>query len=257
MEQLVDELCEKLQHIEQQNTDVNNTDAPLLATLSVANISVVHDDNAIDQADFVNNASASVRDISSRSGEKTNSEFAQQSLGQQKQRNTCSSLLSQQQQQGNYSATPLISATSAAVATAADITSVVKDLETDPKKRYFRAFPALSKEMEDSFRIWRRNAKSLTWPVDRSNISSVISSSSSNSSQNSSSSSNSAISTSLNSVKDAHRFAANFSAGAGEFRGDIEGNLENIKDNSSAAGLSATGAGGVKRKSKRRRNQGK
>lgn len=46
-----------------------------------------------------------------------------------------------------------------------DRETALKDNDNDPKKRYFRAFPALTKEMEDSFRVWRRNAKSLTWPV--------------------------------------------------------------------------------------------
>lgn len=36
--------------------------------------------------------------------------------------------------------------------------------ETDPKNLYYKAFPALSKEMENSFDIWR-NATLQTWPV--------------------------------------------------------------------------------------------
>ncbi|XP_037920279.1 uncharacterized protein LOC119657441 isoform X2 [Hermetia illucens] len=46
------------------------------------------------------------------------------------------------------------------------------DIE-DPRKRYYRAFPALSKEMEDS--VWRSksNDKSLTWPTGNSGTSSA------------------------------------------------------------------------------------
>ena len=52
-----------------------------------------------------------------------------------------------------------------ASATTATTADAVNDIDNDPKNRYFRAFPALSKEMEESFRIWRRNAKSFTWPI--------------------------------------------------------------------------------------------
>lgn len=42
--------------------------------------------------------------------------------------------------------------------------STNKQDQVDPAKRYYNAFPALSKDMEDSVRILRNNCKSLTWP---------------------------------------------------------------------------------------------
>lgn len=36
--------------------------------------------------------------------------------------------------------------------------------QADPTKRYYNAFPALSKDMEDSVGILKNNCKSLTWP---------------------------------------------------------------------------------------------
>lgn len=36
--------------------------------------------------------------------------------------------------------------------------------QADPAKRYYNAFPALSKDMEDSVGILKNNCKSLTWP---------------------------------------------------------------------------------------------
>ncbi|XP_037936715.1 uncharacterized protein LOC119670511 [Teleopsis dalmanni] len=118
---------------------------------------------------------------------------------------------------------------------------VAIDIETDPKKRYYRAFPALTKEMEDSFRIWRRNAKSMTWPVDRNNTSI------------SSSSSSSTLSTSFGS----RGFIKGFDKNT-----DTENLDRNKKSNEELKSLSfrndivtATTAIGAKRKSKRRRNQ--
>lgn len=36
--------------------------------------------------------------------------------------------------------------------------------QADPTKRYYNAFPALSKDMEDSVEIFKNSCKSLTWP---------------------------------------------------------------------------------------------
>lgn len=42
--------------------------------------------------------------------------------------------------------------------------STNKSDQADPAKRYYNAFPALSKDMEDSVGILKNNCKSLTWP---------------------------------------------------------------------------------------------
>lgn len=112
---------------------------------------------------------------------------------------------------------------------------LASDVE-DPRKRYYRAFPALSKEMEDSIGLLRRNTKSLTWPVDRK-----INSSVKNITSNLNSNSSAAIDTNS------------------KITICVDGGSPSVLLDSSQGGdrdIVLCNTAGVKRKSKRRRNQG-
>lgn len=146
----------------------------------------------------------------------------------------------------------------------------LNDLDNDPKKRYFRAFPALSKEMEDSFRIWRRNAKSLTWPVvgrsiavDNLNNSSASLSSSSASSIISSNNFGSNTGSADKSVEKkskravvGHPLEKKVSATGTVIDNTGSGCSVNIGGSDVQQHQGAVAAVSVKKKSKRRRNQG-
>lgn len=144
--------------------------------------------------------------------------------------------------------------------------NAVNDIDNDPKKRYFRAFPALSKEMEDSFRIWRRNAKSLTWPIV--GRSSVVVADAQNRASNSIISSSASSSSNLYAqdraadkvVEKKPRGDNEVSSGdicCGTSVGGIGTIGTTIGDDVAIQGAAVGAAASAKKKSKRRRNQGK
>ena len=176
-----------------------------------------------------------------------------------------------------------------ASATTATTADAVNDIDNDPKNRYFRAFPALSKEMEESFRIWRRNAKSFTWPIVGRSIQAVgncnnnnnnnnpnnnnNNNSNSNSASLSSSSASSIISTSNFDISLTNSADKSFDKKIKTEGGGLShhkqlankvsaetASVQHISDNPGDVEQHQVAVGAVvsaKKKSKRRRNQGK
>ncbi|XP_061387548.1 uncharacterized protein LOC133322583 [Musca vetustissima] len=157
IERLVDELCEKLKDIEKRSQELNDEERFLIDTqLKIDTLSSSGPANTGINHQQHHNQSLSSSSASSSTSTSSSSAFsAQPQISSASQRD--------QQQQQHHSRRN---------GSNANNENAINDSDNDPKKRYFRAFPALSKEMEDSFRIWRRNAKSLTWPiVGRSSVS--------------------------------------------------------------------------------------
>ncbi|XP_004535298.1 uncharacterized protein LOC101459677 [Ceratitis capitata] len=74
------------------------------------------------------------------------------------------------------------------LATSSSSKSAKLEEKNSDSSEYFRAFPALNKEMEDSVNFWRRSAKWLPWPADKSQRNEAASTSSASSSTMSSNS---------------------------------------------------------------------
>uniref|UniRef100_A0A1I8P154 Uncharacterized protein n=1 Tax=Stomoxys calcitrans TaxID=35570 RepID=A0A1I8P154_STOCA len=155
IERLVDELCEKLKDIEKRSQELNDEERFLIDTnLNIESLPTTSEGNS--------------------------HQLTQEQDPKQQQQSSVIGF----DQQHHFCQQHILPASSSQVAASIAIHSrrlvppsnenVLNDSDNDPKKRYFRAFPALSKEMEDSFRIWRRNAKSLTWPVVGRASSSII-----------------------------------------------------------------------------------
>lgn len=115
----------------------------------------------------------------------------------------------------------------------------------DPRKRYYKAFPALSKDMDDSFRVLKRSTKSLTWPIDRYVNAPMTSSEN--------------IETSLPTTS-----TLSLTKKENTVEGEVSvalateiSNIQQFHNTETATIISNSSTAGVKRKSKRRRNQGK
>ncbi|XP_075158886.1 uncharacterized protein LOC142232068 [Haematobia irritans] len=140
IERLVDELCEKLKDIEKRTQELNDEERFLIET----NLKI---DTLPSTSEGIRSSQQISQQQQASSSVNFNNGLEQPSL--------CKNLSTSSTQVPNEE-------------------NVLNDTDNDPKKRYFRAFPALTKEMEDSFRIWRRNTKSLTWPVVGGVSSSII-----------------------------------------------------------------------------------
>jgi hypothetical protein len=142
IEDLVDELCEKLNEIERKSS-LASSSTTTTTTLTSTSI--------------LTTTTTTTATLSLTAELKDNH---QEEISINEKSNYCELFdnihIQQHQHQQRQQKSKIISRNS--------IVDSVCSIENDPKHRYFRAFPALSKEMEDSFFIWRRNAKSLTWP---------------------------------------------------------------------------------------------
>ncbi|XP_055912046.1 uncharacterized protein LOC129946047 isoform X2 [Eupeodes corollae] len=196
IESLVDELCEKLIDIEKQSTSLEEDDDLQIAESALKTTTTNHSLSSLNtKNEELLSNPAATTERSSKINDKTKA---------------LSAVTRKAKQQ------------------------LASDVE-DPRKRYYRAFPALSKEMEDSIGLLRRNTKSLTWPVDRK-----INSSIKNITSNLNSNSSAAIDTNSKITICA------------------DGGSPSVLLDSSQGGdrdIVLCNTAGVKRKSKRRRNQ--
>lgn len=236
-------MCEKLKDIEKRTQELNDEEPFLIDTkLNIESLPQNADSN--------------------NSSHHHHHHHHQQSSGAYNQRqNLCDNLSSSSSSSGTH-------AVSLSDHSRRTIPSenAVNDIDNDPKKRYFRAFPALSKEMEDSFRIWRRNAKSLTWPIV--GRSSLVDADTQNRASNSIISSSASSSSNLYAQdRAADKVVEKKPRGDNEVSsGDICGTTSvggigaigtSIGDDVAIQGAAVGAAASAKKKSKRRRNQGK
>ncbi|XP_036318986.1 serine-rich adhesin for platelets-like [Rhagoletis pomonella] len=248
IENLVDELCEKLKDIEKQTGDSEDEDKQLVATLSLAqqqhhNSSHQHHHHHGHTHLHKSHHNNQTKEVPTHSKSCSASSRSDSSKNTQAAVSTAAASANNQSNNNN--------------------TENLDDSELDPRDLYFRAFPALSKEMEDSFVTWRRNAKWLTWPVDQRNQDQSISTSSSSSTISSNSAvdaaTKDAATSSVNKVnaKDKRMDDALENASKvprQEFCNDFA-DVNDSETNSSAFASVNAATGGIKRKSKRRRSR--
>ncbi|XP_055846720.1 probable serine/threonine-protein kinase DDB_G0282963 isoform X2 [Episyrphus balteatus] len=212
IENLVDELCEKLIDIEKQSTSLEEDE-----DLQIAAVSEL----------------------------KTTTAPSLSSLNNSKNEELSSTAAAAATTEGSKTNETNQAALSSSAVTRKANQQIASDVE-DPRKRYYRAFPALSKEMEDSIGLLRRNTKSLTWPVDgKNNNSSVVKN----------------ITLNTNAVIDNNTSSNSLSTAAEKV--NIKICVDSVDGPSALLDSSQGGdcntvlcnTAGVKRKSKRRRNQ--
>ncbi|XP_055390228.1 putative uncharacterized protein DDB_G0282133 isoform X2 [Condylostylus longicornis] len=157
IETLVDELCDKLNDIEKQlDSDENEyqTIGQILNFITVVGSATETSDIGASTSVSLSSSSSS----SSKATEADSSSFVTSSTEEYSKsysiRNKNSINLNIFTKQRNNKSNK------------ARVIIDLKDIE-DPRKRYYNAFPALTKEMEDSFRNSNRYTKALTWPNDK------------------------------------------------------------------------------------------
>ncbi|XP_037817162.1 uncharacterized protein DDB_G0283357-like isoform X1 [Lucilia sericata] len=256
IEQLVDELCEKLKDIEKQTQNLSDEERFLIETH-------LNTDSLIQQQQTQTSTTQVQQQASSSSSSNNHHTRHQQQAHTQQH-------LTQIYNNSHNSTVNSDSKRHHQHVVATTTADSLNDLDNDPKKRYFRAFPALSKEMEDSFRIWRRNAKSLTWPVVGRSI--VVDSNSNNiNNNNNNNTSASLTSSSASSIISSSNFGANNNNNNRSVSADksVEKKLKAEQKVSATVGTAVdssdvqqqqhqgavAAAASVKKKSKRRRNQ--
>lgn len=242
IENLVDELCEKLKDIEKQTGDSEDEDKQLVATLSLTqqhhhNQSHHHYHHSHSHKSHYNHQTKEVPSHSK----------------------SCSA-------SGRVEGGKTVQAEATAGVTPVNNQKNVTeeqlgDRELDPRDLYFRAFPALSKEMEDSLN-WRRNSKWLTWPMEQRNQDPSISTSSSSSTISSNSAADSGIKdiatssvTQTNARDKLDEALKNASKMPRQELCDDVADVNYNEANASVFASANAAVGGIKRKSKRRRSR--
>ncbi|XP_058978908.1 uncharacterized protein LOC131802590 [Musca domestica] len=260
IERLVDELCEKLKDIEKRSQELNDEERFLIDTqLKIDSLS-----SSATTATGVNNN----HHHQQQQQQHHHNLYHNQSLSSSSASSSATSSSSASAQQHLISSASHCDSHHSRRSGPHANENALNDNENDPKKRYFRAFPALSKEMEDSFRIWRRNAKSLTWPiVGRSSL--IVTENQNRTAADNSN--NSTTASSESSIADSKSVEKKSKSGGGvdqlkaEFTGDsaigrsgssLCGDVQQQQQQQQGAIVTSLGAAAsAKKKSKRRRNQ--
>ncbi|XP_067640318.1 uncharacterized protein [Eurosta solidaginis] len=266
IESLVDELCEKLKDIENQTDDSDDEHKLFVATLNLAQQTQHHNTHHISTHHHHHHQSH--KSHHHNHAHQTSKEIPPHSKN-------CNISKGLGRAGGESRKLPLIQTTAAAAASTTANKSVIGENRADnnsildPLDLYRRAFPALSKEMENSFVTYRRNVKWLTWPPAeqhshrRRDHTISISSSSSTISSNSAAEGDGTAAKDISVVKirsqkestakDKKMYVSLENASKiprQEFGFDI-----NVNATGSTNALSDLG-GGIKRRTKRRRSQG-